>query len=42
MTSSRKLGPYNSKDDLFKDFNLMKAMVEEMYEGREKIKEEGT
>jgi hypothetical protein len=41
MTSPRKLGPYNFEDDFFKAFNLLKAMVEEMYEGREKAKEEG-
>jgi hypothetical protein len=34
MTSPRKLGPYNSEDDFFEDFNLMKSMVEEMYKGR--------
>ena len=42
MTSPRKLGPYNSEDDFFEDFNLMKSMVEEMYKGREKSKEGGT
>jgi len=42
MTSLRKLSPYNSKDDYFEAFNLMKVTVEEMYEGREKAKEEGT
>jgi len=42
MTSLRKLGPYNSKNDFFKAFKLMKATVEEMYEGQEKAKEEGT
>jgi hypothetical protein len=34
------LGPYNFEDDFFEAFNLMKAMVEEMYEVREKDKEE--
>jgi hypothetical protein len=33
MTSLRKLCPYNLEDDLFEDFNLMKSMVEEIYEG---------
>jgi hypothetical protein len=42
MTSPRKLGPYNSEDDFFEDFNLIKSMVEEMYEGQEKANEEGT
>jgi hypothetical protein len=40
MTSLRKLGPYDSKDDFFEAFNLIKSMVEEMYEGRKKVKEE--
>jgi hypothetical protein len=42
MTSPKKLGPYEFKDDFFEDFNLMKAMVEEMYECRKKAKEEST
>jgi hypothetical protein len=28
MTLLRKLGPYNSEDDFFEAFNLMKSMVE--------------
>jgi hypothetical protein len=42
MTSPRNLGHYDSIYDFFEDFNLMKAMVEEMYEGRKKAKEEDT
>ena len=42
MTSSRKLGPYNFEDDFFEDFNLMKLVVEEIYEGQEKANEGGT
>jgi hypothetical protein len=42
MTSRRKLGPYDSEDDFFEAFNLMKSMLEEMYEGQNKTKEEDT
>jgi hypothetical protein len=42
MNSPRKLGPYESEDDFFEVFNLMKSMVEEMYEGQKKEKEEDT
>jgi hypothetical protein len=34
MSSSRKIGPYASKDDFFESFQLMKAMVEEIYQER--------
>jgi hypothetical protein len=33
-TSPRKLGPYASEDDFFEAFQLMKAMVEELYHER--------
>jgi len=42
MTSPIKLGPYDSENYLFDAFNLIKSMVEEMYEGRKKAKEEDT
>jgi hypothetical protein len=42
MDSPRRLGPYDSEDDFFEAFNLMKAMVEEMYEDRKKAKGEST
>jgi hypothetical protein len=32
MDSPRMLGPYESEDDFFEEFNLMKIMVEKMYE----------
>jgi hypothetical protein len=42
MASLRSLGPYDSEDDFFEAFNLVKAMVEEMYEDRKKAKGEST
>jgi hypothetical protein len=38
MASTRRLGPYDSEDDFFKAFNLMKAMVEEINEDQNKSK----
>jgi hypothetical protein len=38
----RRLGPYDSEDDFFEAFNLMKAMVEEMYKDQKKAKGEST
>ena len=34
MSSPRKLGSYASEDDFFESFQLMKAMVEELYQER--------
>jgi hypothetical protein len=42
MASPRRLGPYDSKDDFFEAFNLMKVMVEGIYEDRKKAKGEST
>jgi hypothetical protein len=42
MASPRRLGPYNFEYYFFEAFNLMKAMVEEMYEDRKKAKGEST
>jgi hypothetical protein len=49
MASPRRLGPYDSEDDFFEEFNLMKSMVEDIYnergqqrgEGESLVKEEG-
>jgi len=42
MTSPRKSSLYDSKDDFFEAFNLMKSTVEEMYKVRNKAKGEST
>jgi hypothetical protein len=42
MASTRRLCPYKFEDDFFEAFNLMKAMVEKMYEDRKKAKGEST
>jgi hypothetical protein len=43
MDSPRRLGPYEYKDDLFEAFQLMKAMVEELYHerGKQRIQKDG-
>ena len=41
MDSPRRIGPYKSEDDFFEAFNLIKEMVEELYNERWQRKGEG-
>jgi hypothetical protein len=42
MATPRKTNPFNSEEDLFEEFTLMKEMVEEIYNERGQRREEGT